>query len=397
MLGVERERRRARGHGVPPAGIRTFALVSLIGGLADAVGGVAVLVMAGGVVGLASVAAYFGQRGAAGLTTEMALMVAFLLGALAQQDVELAAGLAVAVAVLLAYRESIHRLVRQTLTEQELHDGLLFAASALIVLPLIPDKSYGPGGALNPFTVWRLVVVVMALQSMGYVALRMLGPRLGLLVSGLAGGFVSSTATIATMGARANKQPQLRRPAVGAAITSTIATVILLAAVLAATSVDVLRQVLLPLVFAGIAAAAYGAFAAWRVVHSEPPSSFDRGRAFDLKTPVVLALTVSLVLVVAGLLEQQLGRAGVLVSAGVAGFADAQAAAAAVGSLSEAGRIEPSQAAIPVLAAFTTNTCSKAFMAWFFGKRRFAVPVWIGLVCVLGAGWLGWLLVQAAS
>ena len=395
LLGVERERRKGSGRGRAPAGIRTFALVSLLGGLADAVGGLTIVAVAGGFVGLAAVAAYFEVRDDPGMTTEVALMVAFLLGALAQRDMALASGLAVGVALLLAYRERIHTLVSQTLTEDELDDGLLFAAAALIVLPLVPDEGFGPGGALNPFTVWRLVVVVMAIQSVGYIALRLIGPRYGLLISGFAGGFVSSTATVATMGSRAREQPKLRRAAVGAAVVSTVATVVLLAAVLAATSIDVLEAVALPLILAGIAAGGYGALATVRLARQPLPEEVDPGRAFDLKTPVLLAVTVSLVLLVAGVLEEQLGTAGVVVGTGVAGFADSQSAAAGASSLAAAGRISAEDAVVPVLVALSTNTVSKMVVAWVLGKRRFAVPVWIGLVLVLGAAWAGYALTHA--
>jgi uncharacterized membrane protein (DUF4010 family) len=87
--------------------------------------------------------------------------------------------LGVATAIVLAGRERIHTVVHDTLSERELHDGLLFAACALIVLPLVPDKGFGPRGSLNPSIVWRLVAIVMAVQGWGYVALRAIGPRFG--------------------------------------------------------------------------------------------------------------------------------------------------------------------------------------------------------------------------
>lgn len=149
LLGVERERRKGSARG--PAGIRTFALVGLLGGLADVVGGVAVVAVAGSFVGLATVAALLRSRESdPGITNEVALMVTFLLGAVAQRDPQLAAGIGVAVALVLASREQLHRLVRDTLAEEEVHDGLLFAAAALIVLPLVPDKGFGPQEARNP-------------------------------------------------------------------------------------------------------------------------------------------------------------------------------------------------------------------------------------------------------
>lgn len=118
-----------------------------------------------------------------------------------------AAGAGVATAIVLAGRDQIDRVVSKTLSERELHDGLLFAACALIVLPLLPDRSFGPHGPLNPSVIWRFVVTVMAMQGAGYVALRVIGPRYGLVVVGLLGGFVSSTATIGIMELAPDESP----------------------------------------------------------------------------------------------------------------------------------------------------------------------------------------------
>ena len=207
--------------------------MALAGGVSLSFGGETVLVAAVLVVGALAAVAYFRSRGAdPGLTTEVALLTTFLLGALAVRQPALAAGLAVVVAILLAARTGLHRFVRRVLTEQELHDALLFAAAALVVLPLTPDRNVGPFGALNPRVLWKLAILVMGISASGYVALRMLGPRLGLPLSGLASGFVSSAATIGAMGQRAARQPELRRAAVAGAVLSTVATVVQMVIVL---------------------------------------------------------------------------------------------------------------------------------------------------------------------
>ncbi|MGE5407968.1 MAG: MgtC/SapB family protein, partial [Syntrophothermus sp.] len=398
MLGVERERRKGRGPSRGPAGIRTFALVALLGGLAERVGHTAVVVVVAAFVGLAAVAAYLqSDRDDPGMTTEVALMVTFLLGVLAQQDMALAAALGVAVALILAHRERFHRIARQTLSEQEIHDGLLMAAAALIVLPLLPDEGLGPNEAFNPLVVWRLVVIVMAVQGAGYVALRVIGPRYGLLVSGFISGFVSSAATVAAMGARAVAEPKLLRSAVGAAVASSVATVVLLAIVVGATSAATLRASAVPLLLAGVAAAGYSAVVAARVLRARPPDHFERGRAFDFKTALILAATISLLLVVAGALNESLGRRGVTLSAAVAGFADSQSAAVSAASLASTGKISAHEAVIPVLAALTTNTVTKAVLAHTVGNRRYAGEVWLGLALLLIAAWGGWALVQVPA
>ena len=171
-----------------------------------------------------------------GLTTEIALLTTVLLGALAIREPVLASGIAVVVVILLASRTRLHRFVKRVLTEQELHDLLLLAAAALVVLPLAPDRAVGPLSVINPRTVWRLVVIFMAISGAGYIGLRLLGPGIGLALSGFASGFVSSSATIGAMGARARENPAVRPGAVAGAVLWTVATIIQMALLLAATS-----------------------------------------------------------------------------------------------------------------------------------------------------------------
>ncbi len=390
LLGLERERRKGSGPGRGYAGIRTFALVSLLGGIAMVVGDTAVVAVALGFVAAATVVAYaLGDRTDPGLTTEVALLVAFLLGALAQREPELAAGLGVAVAILLAARESLRRLVSEALTEQEIHDGLLLGAAALVILPLVPDRTMGPFDAFNPFTLWRLVVVVMAIGAAGYVALRLLGPRLGLPLAGLASGFVSSAATIGSMGARARREPSIRRPAVAAAVFSTVATVAQMVVVVGATSSATLRELWPSMIAAGAVAIAYGLIFGVRALRDETEQRAPPGRAFEPKSALIFAATVGGILFLSAALNEWLGEAGLALSAGAAGFADTHSAAISVASLVSAGKVAPDDAVVPILAGFTTNSLTKAVLAWTAGGRRFAFDIWPGLVLVLAAAWGG--------
>jgi uncharacterized membrane protein (DUF4010 family) len=397
LLGIERERRQRRARERGPAGVRTFALVGLLGGLSYRVGGIGVTAVALGVVGVIAAAGYARtSKTDPGMTTEVALLADFLLGALAQRDAGLAAGLGVGIAILLAQRDRLHKLVRDTLSEQELHDGLLFAACALIVLPLVPDRAIGPNHAFNPSAVWRLVVIVMTMQGAGYIALRAIGPRYGLLLVGLLGGFVSSTATIAVMGKRARDTPALRRSATAAAIASSIATVVLLAVVIGAVSSRVLRAVALPLLLAGVAAVVYAAAFALRAAREPPPKTIDRGRAFDLRLALLLAATVSGVLLISGALNAALGRAGLILGTAVAGFADSQSAAVSATALAGDAQINSITAVVAILAALTTNTISKAGLAAAVGRRRFALEIWPGLALILFGAWGGFAVTQLA-
>jgi uncharacterized membrane protein (DUF4010 family) len=393
LIGVERERRKGTGDGRAPAGIRTFALAALAGGLSLAFGGEWVLVATALVIGALTALGYSRSRGRdPGLTTEVALVTTVLLGALAVREPGLAAGLAVGVVILLASRSGLHRFVRRGLTEQELHDALVFAAAALVILPLTPDHPIGPLGVLNPRTLWRLAVIFMAISGAGYVALRALGPGIGLAVSGFFSGFVSSSATIGAMGARARENPALRPAAVAGAVLSTVATVVQLVALLAATSRPTLAALRWPLLFAGVAATLYAFGFAIRGARSKVGAAGTKGRPFRLPLALIFAATISLATLASAAVHLWLGNRGLVLAAAVAGLADAHAAAIAVASLVAAGKISAGDAVLPILAGLTTNALTKAVLAVLSRDKAYALEIIPGLVAVIGAAWAALLL-----
>ena len=212
LIGAERERRKGEGPARSPAGIRTFTVTSLAGATSLIVGGQALFgIVTAGVIILSAAAYWRGHEEDPGLTTEIALILTTLLGGLSMRQPALAGGLAAALSVLLAARAPLHRFVRTVLTEDEINDALIFASSTLIVLPLVPDRAMGPYGALNPHSIWILVILIMAIGAGGYLAVRLVGARFGLPVAGLAAGFISSAATIGAMGARALKSTSFSR------------------------------------------------------------------------------------------------------------------------------------------------------------------------------------------
>ncbi len=390
LIGIDRERRKGDGATRDPAGLRTFTLASLVGATAMAIGNE--LLLAAVAIGMVAFAglSYWRARGSdPGLTTETALVLTTLLGGLAIKQPEIAAGLGVVVAVLLAARSPLHRFVRSVLTDDELRDLLIFAAATLVILPLLPDKPIGPYGALNLRTVWTIVILVMAVSALGYVAVRLVGPRYGLPLAGLASGFVSSSATIGAMGTRAKAEPELMKPAVAGAVLSSVATVAQLAILIAATNMPTLRALWLPLVLSGAAAILYGgAFTLW-ALKQKAQNHEAQGHAFSLTTALTFAAILAVVLLVAAAAQDWFGEAGVLVAAAAAGFADTHSAAVSVASLVSDGRIKPPQTVIPVLAAFTTNTLTKMAFAVTAGGPTFALYVIPGLLLMLAAAWAG--------
>jgi len=389
LIGAERERRKGEGASRSPAGIRTFAIASLVGATSVLIGNewlLAVSVL--GVAVLSAVAYWRSDLQDPGLTSEIALVLTVLLGGLALRDPRFAAGLAVAVAVLLAARERIHHFVRGVLSREELDDALIFAAVVFVILPLVPDRYLGPFNAINPRIIWKIVALMLSISAAGYVAVRLVGPRIGLALAGLASGFVSSTATISSMGARASQEPALLRPAVAGAVLSTVATIVQLAVVLAAISLPTLNALTVPLIAGGIAALFYGLFFTLRTLRADVSEIARRGRAFSLKTAMAFAATIALMLMVSAGADAWLGNRGVLAAAALAGFADVHATTVSVASLVASTRIGVNDAMVPILAGFTTNTLMKVVLAIASGSRRFAFQVIPGLILVLLTLWL---------
>ncbi len=390
IIGIERERRKGRGPERGPAGVRTFALAGVLGAVAASIESSGALIVGAAFVAVLTITAYLRSTGAdPGITTEVALMVTYFLGVLAISEPGLAAGLGVAVAILLASRERLHRWVRDVMSEDELHDLLLFAAAAVIVLPLLNDENIGPWDSINPYEIWRLVVLVMGVSGVGYIALRALGPRFGLPISGLAGGFVSSSATIASMGSTARSRPDVLRAAVAGAVLSTIATIIQMALILGSTSRDTLRELTPALILGGVVAGSFAALTTIRLKDMDIDSSERPGHAFRLSTAVGFAAMITIITVIAAGAEAEFGRAGVTLSVALAGFADTHAAGASVAALVRDGKLSASDAIVPVLVAMTTNSLTKAGAALAGGGRGFARPVWAGLVLVLCGLWAG--------
>jgi uncharacterized membrane protein (DUF4010 family) len=360
LIGAERERRKGEGPARSPAGIRTFTVASLAGAVSFIVGSEALLAIAtAGVIALTAIAYWRSHGDDPGLTTEIALILTVLLGGLSTQQPALAGGLAVIVAILLASRTRLHRFVRSVLTEEEINDILILAGATLVVLPLIPDRSMGPYSALNPHSIWILVVLVMAISGAGYIAVRMLGTRFGLPIAGLASGFISSTATIAAMGARAKTTTDIMTAAVAGAVLSTIATIAQMAIVLGATSWPTLRTLAISLASAGLTAIIYGTIFTIRALRQEAGGEASAGRAFNPATALAFALTLSCIMVAAAALQEWLGENGIILAAALAGFVDTHSAAISVATLVASGKMASADAILPILAGLSTNTISK--------------------------------------
>ena len=385
LMGIERERRKGDGPFRALAGVRSFALASLSGAAAALIGSMALVAVVGVFIAALAVTAYArDDSGDPGVTTEIALLLAYLIGVLCARDQLVAAALAVAATGLLAARDSLHQFARDWLQPGEVRSGLVLAALFLLVAPLVPDAPLWQG-LFNPWVVMRLLLVLLVIQSLAHIGRRLLQARQAMALSALASGFVSSTATIASLGMEVREGAAVR-PQAGAAVLSCVATMAQIVVVAAAVQPLWLARLWLPALAGALVAGAWG----WWRVRGVPAGPEDGAVArpllppdtamFKLRDAALIAALLTAVQVGVHLLTRWQGDAGMLAGALLAALADVHAAAAAL--LAQAGPASPSAPAIgqALGAALLVHAGSKSAVALASGGWRYALAVAPGVL-----------------
>ncbi|MCE4536608.1 MgtC/SapB family protein [Pelomonas sp. P7] len=404
LIGLERERHKRRGPNHEPAGLRTFTLASMCGALAQALA-VPGLVPVGALAITALAAmAYLRSRGRPGLTTEAALLVTYLIGALCVTAPLLGSPAAVVMTALLAARTRLHRFATQVLREEELHDALLLGALALVVMPLMPQQPLPWLAGMKAHSLLGLMLLMLVLQAVGHVALRLAGPQAGLAVSGLLSGLVSSTATIAAMGARARAQPGLALACAAGAVMSTCATWLLAQVMLFAMAPQAALLVLPVSLLGAALCGGLGWLLARRsrrdaeATPAAPEPEGPRG-PLRLREALVLSLMLGAVAVAVSWAREHFGRSGLYGAVALTAFADVHAPIASLAGLQAAGSIGRGQVLLGLLLAFACNSTTRGITAVAAGGWRFArfvIPA-LALPLLLGGGLAALLLFGAGS
>jgi uncharacterized membrane protein (DUF4010 family) len=393
LLGLERgwHGRDAR-EGGRIAGLRTFALVGLLGGvggwLASLTGAV---VLAFAFLGLAGLLALsyrvrLTENDDFGLTTEVALLLTFALGAASVLGgPALPAAIAVIAALLLTMKERLHRWVAR-INRLELDAMLRLALISVVILPLLPDRGYGPGAALNPYEIWWAVVIVAGLSFVGYAAIRLGGADLGILLTGLFGGLASSTSTTVALSRLARTQAGLGPVAASGAVVAGSVTFLRVLALAAIFEPSLIAPLAVPM--GVMAVAGLGGVAILRMR--------DRGgdRASDLETvanplnlgaALAFGALLTLVLLALHVLEAWLGEAGIHVAAALSGVTDVDAITVSVARL-VGDDLAVTAGATAVFIAAAVNTAVKAGIAIGMGGTAMGLRVGSVYAIVLAAG-----------
>ena len=392
LVGTERHwRERQEAPGRRTAGVRTFSLTGLFGGvmavLASSLGqNGGALLLGFGLATLLAAQLPFALREAdaenkVSATSLVAALGTYSLGALAVLgDMAVAGAAAVAMTAILASRESLHGLMAR-ITWPELRSALVLLSMTFLVMPMVPNEPIALLGGLNPAKIWRFAILLAAISYLGYLAVRLMGPERGLLFSGAAGGLVSSTAvTIANarVAAEGGAALVLAAGALMAGAVSCLRTIGIVAFIAPA----VVGFLLAPL---GIVALgmALGGFVLVRRTGADGAPARALDNPFELSAVLKIALLLATVALISKLAAEKLGPEAVLAVAAITGLADVDAVALSVPLLAPA-TISLEFAAQAVLMAVGVNISAKAGYALALGGGRFGAA-YAGLSLAAGA------------
>ncbi len=376
------------------AGVRSFPVIILTGylsGLIARAGFPWMLPVAlGGVIAIAVAAYYVTAQGQhKGATTELVAILTFIFGALAAFDYLVpAAAFAVITTLLLSLKAPLHQLA-QKIQEGEMYAILKFGIVSVIVLPLLPDREFGPLHVLNPRVVWWMVVLISAVSMLGYVLMRFMGARQGIAVTGFLGGLASSTAATYGLSEKAREAGAsvARYFALGIIIASTIMyfRVLFLASVV---DPDLARDLALAIVVPGMVGIII-AFILWRRRGGEAEARLDVKNPMELGQALRFALVFGVVLFVARAAHHYFGSAGAYIASALAGLTDVDAITVSMARLARDKVMTHSTANASILLACAMNTGVKAGIAILTGGaslRRVIAPLFAALfVVTLGA------------
>jgi len=394
LVGIERAwRQRDEREGGRTAGVRTFALIGLLGGIAGALSQAADAYVPW-LVGLTLLTVVFGlfsyREGAAennfSVTNVIAAMVVFSLGVMALlSDLRVAAAAGVATASVLAVRENLHRAVHR-LTWAELRSALLLAAMTAVILPVLPNAPVDPLGALNPSKIWTFMILTAAISYVGYIALKVGGPEKGPPLAGLAGGLASSTATTLALSRLSRKVDDNLGLAAGVAFASMVS--VTRATFLAGVVAPPLLAELAPP--AGAAAVVFGLGGLIALIRRKPgvKASSEVQVPFELTAVFAFGALLAAIMLLSAWLSKGAGAAGIYALAAVSGLVDVDAITLSQArQASEGGSL--SIAAAAILIALASNAVQRAIMAWSIGARAFALRFVIVTAIALVAGGAG--------
>jgi uncharacterized membrane protein (DUF4010 family) len=400
IIGLERGwSQRGKGDGQRFAGLRTFAITSLLGGvlplLATVMPATFVLVLWVAVffsiTALVVVAHLLEAKHSAdfGITTELALLLTFLLGSLCTAGfVEIAVPIAVVTALLLSLKPLLHGWLER-LQQRELFAILQMLLISVVLLPLLPNQGMGPGQVINPYLVGWMVVLITGISFVGYFAIKVLGSHRGLLLTGLLGGLASSTAVTLTL-SRLGKLQQHGHKLLVAAILLAAGTMFPRMLIeVAVLNRSLLLELLLPLLVMMLVTYSGVFYLVRRAQQSSRPVNFALANPFDIVTALKFAALLVAILLLAHYAHLYFDALGIYALAAISGLTDVDAITLSLAKMANNG-LAHSVAVPAILLAASVNTAIKVAMVALIGHRAMRPMSLFIASLAIASGWLAW-------
>lgn len=385
FIGVERERKKKEGSR-SFAGIRTFPLISILGFLSALIASntsIAVYAAFFGVFGiLVAIAYYFSaKKGLVGATSDITELLIFLLGSLVFWGyLLLSAAIAVVIVTFLTMKSEF-RAFAGKVEEEDLYATIKFALITIIILPLLPNQTFGMYDVLNPRKVWYFVVLISGISFVGYVLFKLTSPKKGIQILSILGGLASSTALTFTFTSRSKETPELSRSfAAGIILGSTIMfpRILLIVGVLNA---ELAFQLLIP--FAVFTAAGIiTSYSLWKLAKKAYLEDVNLENPFRVLFAVKFGIMFAVILFISAAAKAYFGDQGVYLTSFLGGFANVDAVALSMVDMTADG-VFIKIAGIAVVIGSLANTVLKTIISAFFGARELTKFVLSGFGVIL--------------
>lgn len=393
LVGLQRQHEQSQ-----LAGIRTFPLITLFGTisglLAQDFGGWIVgmgIISLAGLVVVANLMRMKSPPVDIGLTTEAAALLMYAVGAyLVLGDGTVAVAVGATVAVLLHLKETLHRFVEK-IGEKDLKAIMQFVVISMVILPILPNDTYGPYDVLNPHNIWLMVVLIVGIGLMGYFAYKVFGSKAGTVLGGILGGLISSTATTVTYARRTkNTDTSSMLAAIVIFIASAVSFVRVITEV-AVVAPDTLAVVAPPLAAVFVLMLVLGVLAYFFKDDSQEEMP-EQGNPAQLKTALVFGAIYAVVMLATAFAKDQLGSKGLYIVAVISGLTDVDAITLSTARLMNIGNVELATGWRVILIAALANLVFKAGLVGVLGSKpvfgRVAVLFGIVLAGGLAVLWL---------
>ena len=388
LIGVERER---RGTGELAQGVRTFMLVSFLGTLSSyfssQLQSFIPLYVAFILAGILTALGYINKTKTKhyGLTTEFAFLLTFLLGVLVFYDnfpFYLSISAAILLTFILASKELLHAFSKH-LTSEEIWNAALFAILAFIILPILPNRTIDPFNTINPFVVWASVIIVLSISFVGYILMKIFGAKRGLILTGLLGGLVSSTAVAVSMADNVKKHKRMLYSATFAVVIASSTMFLRMFVVSSIFNYSIALTLLIPLAILGVLGYLL-AISFFEKIIKEKPNLVLKS-PLDLKTALSFGLFFTIILFLSNLARNYFGESAIYVIATLAGLVEVDAVTISFSSLA-LSTLSPAIAIKGIILAALSNTFSKWVLVLWLGTREMAINIGKVFLILIGVG-----------